>query len=73
MTKKLVNSRTPELNIEKCVINAGGNRYDMVLMTALRAREIAKTTARSDKYVNASVSALLELQEDRNESQHQTN
>jgi DNA-directed RNA polymerase subunit K/omega len=63
MAKNLVNSRTPELNIEKCVAQAGGNRYDMVLMAAARAREIAKATARNPEYVNASVSSLLELQE----------
>ena len=63
MTKKL--SRTPELNIEKCIDRAGGNRYDMVLIAAQRAREITKTTARSDKYVNAAVTALLELQGDK--------
>jgi len=61
MTKKL--SRTPELNIEKCVKQAGGNRYDMVLIAAQRAREIAKATAGNDMYVNAAVSSLLELQE----------
>ena len=66
MTKKL--SRTPELNIEKCVKQAGGNRYDMVLIAAQRARELAKQNERSDKYVNAAVSALLELQESKNES-----
>lgn len=60
MTKKL--SRTPELNIEKCVKEAGGNRYDMVLLAARRARELAKENVRSDKYVNTTVTALLELQ-----------
>ena len=63
MTKKLVDSRTPELNIEKCVKEPGGNPYDMELIAAQRARELAKENTRSDKYVNAAVSALLELQE----------
>lgn len=63
MTKQVKLSRTPELNIEKCVEQAGGNRYDMILIAAQRARELAKANARSDKYVNTAVSALLELQE----------
>lgn len=62
MADKLTGSRTPELNIEKCIENAGGNRYHAVLLAAQRARELAKENARSVKYVNTAVSALLEIQ-----------
>lgn len=65
MTKQKL-SRTPQLDMQKCVINAGGNKFDMIIYTALRAKEIAKKNRGSIEYVNAPVNALFELQEKTN-------
>lgn len=61
--KKL--SRGPSLDIEACVENAGGNRFDLVLIAAARAREIARQHKASElgTQVNAPVSALLDVQD----------
>ena len=61
-------SRGPDLNIETCVKNSGGNRYTLVLQAAERAREIAKANLASDTEkgnCGAAVSALLEIQSNR--------
>jgi len=58
-------SRGPSLDIEQCVANAGGNRFDLVLIAAIRSREIARQHKHSEskEHVYPSVSALLEIQE----------
>lgn len=62
MTKVL--SRTQEIDVERCVENAGSNRFDMILMTAARAREISKRDRETDPSIKSYpvVTALLELQ-----------
>lgn len=58
-------SRGPQINTQKCVENVGGNRFELVLIAATRAREIAKKHRASERtdQVCASVTALLEIQE----------
>ena len=60
--KKL--SRGPGIDTELCVANAGGNRFDLVLIAAARSREISRKH-KSDELttqVNAPVSALYDVQ-----------
>ena len=57
-------SRGPSIDIEQCVENAGGNRFDLVIMAACRARELSRQHRLSEKFeqLNAPISALLEFQ-----------
>jgi DNA-directed RNA polymerase omega subunit len=58
-------SRGTEIDTEQCVKNAGGNRFNLVLIAAARSREIARRHKESGQTHNVypSVSALLEIQE----------
>ncbi len=56
-------SRTPQLDMDKCFKHAGGNKFDMVILMAHRAREIAKKNKGNVEYINAPMNALFELQE----------
>ena len=60
--KARILSRGPEIDMEKCVAQAGGGRYDMVLIGAQRLREL-KRVHREDtnRYVTC-VDALHEIQ-----------
>jgi hypothetical protein len=60
--KPRIASRGPEIDMEKCVREAGGGRYDMVLIGAQRLREL-KRVHREDAtgYVTC-VDALREIQ-----------
>ena len=60
--KKL--SRGPQVDTEACVANAGGNRFDLVLIAAVRAREISRKhrAAELGTQINAPVGALLDIQ-----------
>ena len=60
--KARVESRGPDIDMEKCVQQAGGGRYDMVLIGAQRLREL-KRQHREDptRYVTC-VDALKEIQ-----------
>ena len=60
--KARVESRGPEIDMEKCVQQAGGGRYDMVLIGAQRLREL-KRQHREDttRYVTC-VDALYDIQ-----------
>ena len=62
--KKLDLSRGPSLDIEKCVIGAGGNRFNLVLIAAARAREIKRQHAHSDsrEHVHSIITALGEIE-----------
>jgi|Laugrespbdmm15sd_2_1035082.scaffolds.fasta_scaffold00751_2 DNA-directed RNA polymerase subunit K/omega len=58
-------SRGTSIDTEVCVINAGGSRFDMVLIASTRARELERQNRNNGDqtlYVNPSVTALLELQ-----------
>jgi DNA-directed RNA polymerase subunit K/omega len=63
--KTLVASRGPELDNQKLVSNCNDLRYDLILIAAIRAREIRRQHKESDKYEHKFpiVSALLEVQE----------
>jgi hypothetical protein len=65
MSKPVGLSRGPALDTEKCVDMAGGNRFDLVLIAATRAREIKRGNRESDKreHVHSNITALLEIQE----------
>lgn len=60
--KPRIASRGPEIDMEKCVQQAGGGRYDMILIAAQRLREL-KRIHREDtsRYVTC-VDALREIQ-----------
>jgi DNA-directed RNA polymerase subunit omega len=64
MNKK--HSRGTSIDVEQCVRNVG-DRFNLVLIAAARAREIAKNhkTAENTTQVNAPVTALLDIQEGR--------
>jgi DNA-directed RNA polymerase omega subunit len=61
MTTKAL-SRGPELDTEVCVQNAGGNRFNLVLIAAAKAREIRRNSIAEKEYHSPCVSALLEVQ-----------
>jgi DNA-directed RNA polymerase omega subunit len=62
--KPLDLSRGPGVDTEVCTINAGGNRFDLVLIASERAREIRRQNKDSDKreHVHSIVTALEEIQ-----------
>jgi DNA-directed RNA polymerase omega subunit len=62
---KLTDSRGPNIDTQKCVEQVGGNRFDLVLIATVRARELSRRhkAAGHITQVNAPVSALLEIQE----------
>ena len=58
-------SRGTSINTEQCVQNIGGNRFNLVLIAATRARELARQHRHAENkgQLNAPVTALLEIQE----------
>lgn len=56
-----IESRTSEIDLEKCVKQAGG-RYDLVIAAAQRLREL-KRRHREDHKHQSSIDALLEVQQ----------
>ena len=64
MTKVIRNSRGTELDMQKCVENAGSNRFNLVLIASTRAREILRNSisSRDAQYTNPVVTALEEVQ-----------
>jgi DNA-directed RNA polymerase subunit K/omega len=58
--KPRIDSRTSQINTEKCVEQAGG-RYDMVIATAQRLRELKRKARETNAYVTP-IDALLEMQ-----------
>ena len=56
-------SRGPEIDTNKCV-EMIGNRYDLVLVAAIRSREIARKHRHSEAkhHIYPGVTALLEIQ-----------
>jgi len=57
-------SRGTEIDIEKCVRIAGGNRYDMILSATQQSRTLYKRTAdRAElQHSDALISTLLAIQ-----------
>lgn len=65
MAKKL--SRALNLDIEKCVTQAGVGRFEIILIAAARARELSRQHRNSGNmtidHVHTGMSSLLEVQE----------
>jgi len=63
LRKPLDLSRGPTIDTEKCVDQIG-NRFNMVLIAAARAREIKRQNRESDarEHVHSNITALLEIQ-----------
>ena len=60
--KPRIDSRGPQIDMEKCVQQAGGGRYDMVLIGAQRLRELKRQhRTNTNRYVTC-VDALIEVQ-----------
>tara|TARA_R110000822_G_C15200394_1_gene482319 strand:+ start:301 stop:534 length:234 start_codon:yes stop_codon:yes gene_type:complete len=57
-------SRGPSIDTEKCVELAGGNRFNLILIAAARAREIARKHKFDERQdcPHSTVSALLDVQ-----------
>jgi len=62
--KTLVDSRSTQIDREKCVELAGGSRYDMIIAVSQRLRELKRRARETGAYVTP-VDALLEMQEGR--------
>jgi len=62
---KDISSRADQIDVEKCIKNVGGNRFDLVLIAAAKAREIRRhkvgSELRQDVFPN--ISSLLSIQE----------
>jgi DNA-directed RNA polymerase subunit K/omega len=58
--KPRIDSRTSQIDTERCVEQAGG-RYDMVIATAQRLRELKRKSRETNIYVTP-IDALLEMQ-----------
>lgn len=55
-----IESRSGEINTERCVENAGG-RYDLVIAAAQRLREMKRRAKETNQYITA-IDALKEVQ-----------
>jgi hypothetical protein len=60
--KPRIESRTSIIDTEKCVQQAGGGRYDMILIAAQRLRELKRQHREDNKYITC-IDALKEIQE----------
>ena len=67
--KKIKLSRGPEIDVQQCINNSVGNRFDMIVVAAQRAREISKQNKLEKNFSAPSsiVSALLEIQNSKND------
>jgi hypothetical protein len=59
--KPRIESRSLEIDTEKCVENAGG-RYDMIIAVSERLRELKRRARETGAYATP-IDALLEMQE----------
>lgn len=61
---KLVDSRGPELDIQKCVEVSGVGRFDLVLIACARAREIRRKNMHSERreHIFPIITALQEIE-----------
>ena len=57
-------SRGTSIDTEKCVELVGGNRFNLVVIAAVRARELARAHRQAGlgTQLNAPVTALLDIQ-----------
>jgi len=60
-----MSERSMNLDLERCVENAGGNRFNLVLMASARAREIRRQQSSSTRFehIHTPVTALEEFQD----------
>lgn len=61
--KKLILSRGPEIDIQKCTRIVGGNKFELVLIAAQRARELRRQNP--NERHNYTVEALMDLQDNK--------
>jgi hypothetical protein len=61
--KSRIESRSLQIDTEKCVENAGG-RYDMIIAVSERLRELKRRARETGAYATP-IDALLEMQEGR--------
>jgi DNA-directed RNA polymerase subunit K/omega len=59
--KPIVDSRSSQVDLEKCV-SLAGSRYDMIVAVSQRLRELKRRARETGAYVTP-VDALLEMQE----------
>lgn len=59
--KPRIDSRTAIIDTEECVRQAGGGRYDLILIAAQRLRELKRQHREDNKYVTC-IDALKEIQ-----------
>jgi len=59
--KPRIASRGPNIDTEECVRQAGGGRYDLVLIAAQRLRELKRQHREDGKYITP-VDSLMEIQ-----------
>ena len=62
--KSRIESRSLQIDLEKCVENAGG-RYDMVIAVSQRLRELKRRAREAGSAYVTPIDALLEIQEGR--------
>ena len=55
-------SRGPQIDTEKCVRNVNNNRFNLILIGAARARELARQNKVTGTHTNEIVPSLLEIQ-----------
>jgi hypothetical protein len=60
--KPRIESRGPEIDMQKCVNQAGGGRYDMVLIGAQRLRELKRVHRENTARYVTCVDALIDVQ-----------
>ena len=58
--KPIVDSRSTQIDLEKCVDHAGG-RYDLVIAAAQRLREMKRRARETNDFVTP-IDALMEVQ-----------
>ena len=63
MANKIL-SRAQTVDIEKCVEESGGNRFNLILMASQRARQISHQNRSSmqHEHLHTNITALLEIQ-----------
>jgi len=61
--KKLILSRGPSIDIQQCTKIVGGNKFELVLIAAQRARELRRQNP--NERHNYTVESLLDLQDNK--------
>jgi DNA-directed RNA polymerase subunit K/omega len=54
-------TRATDLDVEKCIVKTGGNRFDLILMATVRTRELKHQSRSNGKFISV-VDSLLEAQ-----------